>query len=86
MSLEHDSNKINWNTLVFVTLFHIVAVAAFFTFSWSNFFAFLFLWWFAGSLGVGIDITVCLRTGFKLEMLDTRSVDRYLAYIGRNLG
>ena len=45
---------INWTTLLFVIFFHIGAVAALFTFSWANLGVGLFLWWLAGSLGIGL--------------------------------
>jgi fatty-acid desaturase len=49
----HD-RTINWNTLTFLLIFHILAIAALFTFSWQNLAAGLVLWWLAGSLGIGI--------------------------------
>ncbi|MBK7704528.1 MAG: fatty acid desaturase [Acidobacteria bacterium] len=48
------SQKIHWNTIVAVVLFHVGAVAAFFTFSWQNFAGFVLLWWVANSLGIGL--------------------------------
>src|SRR5438067_1548821 len=45
---------INWNTLFFVIAFHVVAVAAVFTFSWSNLVAAFVCWWVAASWGIGI--------------------------------
>src|SRR5215217_5783795 len=47
-------DKINWNTLIAVVLFHIGAVVALFAFSWQNFVAAFILWWVAGSLGIGV--------------------------------
>lgn len=46
--------RYNWNTIFFVSVFHIVAVAAFFTFSWQNALAAFICWWVAASWGVGI--------------------------------
>jgi len=48
------ADKLNWNTITAVSLFHLFAVAALFTFSWQNFIAAFILWWVAGSLGIGI--------------------------------
>lgn len=48
------AGKLNWNTIVFVSLFHIAAVAALFTFSWQNALAAFLVWWVAASWGVGI--------------------------------
>ena len=41
-------------TTFFMVAFHIGAVAALFMFTWKAFFIALFLWWIAGSLGIGI--------------------------------
>ena len=49
-----SDNGINWVTATFMTLFHVGAVAAFFFFTWKAFFVALFLYWVAGSLGIGI--------------------------------
>ena len=61
-----QSAGLNWHTLIGVTIFHILAVAALFTFSWSNLIAAMILWWFAGSLGIGIGYHRLLtHRGFK---------------------
>ena len=49
-----QSGKIQWITLSAVAIFHILAVAALFTFSWQNLLAFIILWWVSGSLGIGM--------------------------------
>lgn len=49
-----EENRINWHTLIAVAIFHVIAVAAFFTFSWQNLAAALICWWIAGSLGIGL--------------------------------
>lgn len=46
--------KWNWNTIFFVAAFHLVAVAAFFTFSWENALAAFICWWVGASWGIGI--------------------------------
>ena len=46
--------KYNWNTIIFVSLFHIAAIGALFTFSWQNALATFLIWWVANSWGVGI--------------------------------
>jgi Fatty-acid desaturase len=46
--------KIQWTTIVAVAIFHILAVAALFTFSWANLAAAAVLWWISGSLGIGL--------------------------------
>ncbi len=61
-----QSAGLNWHTLIGVTIFHILAIAALFTFSWSNLIAAMILWWFAGSLGIGIGYHRLLtHRGFK---------------------
>jgi stearoyl-CoA desaturase (delta-9 desaturase) len=47
-------NEINWITASFMIAFHIGAVAALFFFSWKALFLAIFLWWVAGSLGIGM--------------------------------
>src|SRR4030095_12794294 len=54
VEFSRPKDKMNWNTLTAVVLFHIAAVVALFTFSWSNLLAAFILWWIAGSLGIGI--------------------------------
>jgi stearoyl-CoA desaturase (delta-9 desaturase) len=48
------AGKYNWNTIIFVGLFHLAAVAALFTFSWQNALAAFICWWVAASWGIGI--------------------------------
>lgn len=48
------ADKYNWNTIIFVAAFHLVAVAALFTFSWQNLLAAFLCWWVAASWGIGI--------------------------------
>ena len=79
VAINKDSNKINWNTLIGVSTFHVLAIAALFTFSWANLTAALILWWFAGSLGVGIGYHRLLtHRGFKTS----RWFERTLSVIG----
>ena len=49
-----DTGKVNWTTLIAVTVFHLLAIPAFFFFSWQNFLAAFVLRWLAGSLGIGV--------------------------------
>jgi len=48
------SEKLNWNTIFFVILFHVLTVWALFTFSWQNLLAAGITWWIAGSWGIGL--------------------------------
>lgn len=52
---QRKSGQINWVTVLPIVAFHILAVAAFFTFSWSNLAAFLVMWWLTGSVGIGLS-------------------------------
>ena len=54
VTLMNRVKGINWNTAVFMGLFHVGAVAAFFVFHWKAVLVAILLWWIAGSLGVGI--------------------------------
>ncbi|PWT87507.1 MAG: acyl-CoA desaturase [Blastocatellia bacterium] len=51
----HNQNKgINWHTAIFLSIFHVLAVFAFFVFSWKWLVVSLMLNWVSGSLGIGI--------------------------------
>src|ERR1044072_4328908 len=54
VTLKNRVKGINWNTAVFMGLFHLGAVAALFVFNWKAVLVAILLWWVAGSLGVGI--------------------------------
>jgi len=66
-TLQQKSEPLNWHTLIGVIVFHSLAVAALFNFSWANLGVGLFLWWFAGSIGIGIGYHRLLtHRGFKV--------------------
>lgn len=54
MKATADIDRYNWNTIIFVVLFHILAITALFYFSWANLLAAVVLWWIAGSFGIGL--------------------------------
>jgi fatty-acid desaturase len=59
MSLELGRSRVAdgqvaWITVIFMTLFHIGAAVALFFFAWKPFLLAIFLYWVAGSLGVGM--------------------------------
>ena len=57
---------LNWDSFIAIGIFHVLAIGALFTFSWANLAAFLFMWWFAGSLGIGLGYHRLLtHRGFK---------------------
>ena len=51
---ESLSKNINWKNLSIVITFHVLAIAALFTFSWENLAVMLVGNWIVGSLGVGL--------------------------------
>jgi fatty-acid desaturase len=59
-------SDINWNSALFLFLFHVGALAAPFFFSWKALASAVFLTWVAGSLGIGIGYHRLLtHRGFK---------------------
>lgn len=50
----NKNGKLNWNTTIFMVLFHIAAIASLFVFTWKAFLITLPLYWVAGSLGIGM--------------------------------
>ena len=73
------TDRLNWHTLFFVVAFHVVALAAFFTFSWQNLLAAAITWWIAGSWGIGLGYHRLLtHRGFK----SPRWLERFLATCG----
>jgi sn-1 stearoyl-lipid 9-desaturase len=60
------SQPIIWTTTLFMIVFHIGAIAAFFMFTWKAFTLAVVLWWVSGSLGIGICYHRLLtHRGFK---------------------
>ena len=73
------NSDINWNTTVFMIIFHLGALAAVFFFSWKAIAASLLLSWIAGSLGVGVGFHRLLtHRGFKTPKL----VEYFLTFCG----
>ncbi len=63
---QAKSKKIQWFTISAITIFHILAVWALFTFSWTNLLVAAVTWWIAGSLGIGLGYHRLLtHRGFK---------------------
>lgn len=52
---QRQSGKINWVTAIPMLIFHVLAVGAFFYFSWTNLIVGLVMWWVVGSLGIGLS-------------------------------
>jgi hypothetical protein len=54
IELGRAQSGINWKNVTILTTFHLAAVPALFTFSWSNLAALVIGNWIVGSLGVGL--------------------------------
>lgn len=79
MKLEKDSEILNWSTIIGVAIFHILAVAALFVFSWEGLLAAFITWWISGSLGIGLGYHRLLtHRGFKAP----RWLERTLSVFG----
>ena len=67
VAAESSKTKgIQWITSIAIIGFHILAIAALFTFSWQNLFVAVLIWWMTGSLGIGLGYHRLLtHGGFK---------------------
>jgi len=73
------AERTNWNTIFFVGVFHVLAIASLFFFSWQNLAALLIVKWIAGSWGIGVGYHRLLtHRGFKAP----RWLTRFLATCG----
>jgi stearoyl-CoA desaturase (delta-9 desaturase) len=54
LTFQIFGRNINRKNVAIVTVFHLLAIPAFFTFSWQNLAALLIVNWIVGSLGVGL--------------------------------
>ncbi len=54
LTYERVRSGVNWKNVAIVTSFHLLAIPALFTFSWTNLAALLIGNWIVGSLGVGL--------------------------------
>ncbi|QQS46870.1 MAG: fatty acid desaturase [Acidobacteriota bacterium] len=52
--INYRRGGFNWSILAFMVAFHLVAATAIFNFTWSGLGVAIFLWWVAGSLGIGM--------------------------------
>ena len=80
LKFQHaKSDKMQWVTITVVIMFHILAIAALFTFSWSNLIAAAVTWWIAGSWGIGMGYHRLLtHRGFKAP----KFVEYFLSFCG----
>jgi sn-1 stearoyl-lipid 9-desaturase len=76
---QSKSSKIQWTTVTAVTIFHVLAIVALFTFSWANLLAAVITWWIAGSWGIGMGYHRLLtHRGFK----SPKFVEYFLTFCG----
>jgi fatty-acid desaturase len=54
MGREHQEDRINWITAIFMGLFHVGAIAALFCFSWTNLAVAAITYFFAINVGIGM--------------------------------
>ncbi|HXE06992.1 MAG TPA: fatty acid desaturase [Acidobacteriaceae bacterium] len=54
MGREHQEDRVNWITAIFMGLFHVGAIAALFFFSWTNLAVALITYFFAINVGIGM--------------------------------
>jgi fatty-acid desaturase len=70
---------INWNTTIFMSIFHVCAIATLFMFSWRALVVSLVLWWVSGSLGIGMGFHRLLtHRGYKTP----KAVEYFLTLCG----
>jgi fatty-acid desaturase len=66
LEFKQKHRKFNWDSIIPIVIFHLLAVWALFTFSWANLIAAVVMWWVAGSLGIGLGYHRMLtHGGFK---------------------
>lgn len=69
------AGKLNWDTILIVAGFHLLAIPALFTFSWQNFTAAFILWWVGSSWGIGLGFHRLLtHRGFYSPQWLTRTL------------
>ena len=62
-------NGLNWPTTIVVALFHVGAIAALFSFSWTNFWTAVGLYWVATGLGISMGYhRLHTHRGFKCPL------------------
>ncbi|HEV7395408.1 MAG TPA: fatty acid desaturase [Pyrinomonadaceae bacterium] len=77
--LQEAKRTTNWNTTIFMIIFHVGAIASLFFLSWNALLITFVLWWVAGSLGVGMGFHRLLtHRGFKSPKI----VEYFLTFCG----
>lgn len=79
LEFRQKHKKYNWDTIIPITVFHLLSIWALFTFSWANLIAAIVMWWIAGSLGIGLGYHRMLtHGGFKTP----KWFEYFLAFCG----
>jgi stearoyl-CoA desaturase (delta-9 desaturase) len=79
VKIKKSAMGINWNTAIFMALFHLGALAALFMFSWQALVTAIVLWWVTASLGVGMGFHRLLtHKAYKTPKL----VEYFLTFCG----
>jgi len=81
--IKEQGKRINWNTTVFMVLFHVGAVAALFMFNWRALVVAILLWWLAGSLGIGIGFHRILTHRAVMQFLRLAKVIKLVSVAQR---
>lgn len=69
-TINYRRGGFNWQVLIFMIAFHLIAATAIFNFTWSGLGVAVFLWWVSGSLGIGMGYHRLLtHRGFKTPKL-----------------
>ena len=77
--IEEQRGRVHWVNTLNMTLLHLGAVAALFMWSWNAFLVALFLYWVAGSLGIGMGYHRLLtHRGYKVP----KAVEYFMAICG----
>ena len=79
MSQPANRDPLDWFNVVFITVVHVFALFAIFTFSWQAVTVGIVLWWITGSLGIGLGFHRLLtHRGFRAHSW----VERFLTVCG----
>ena len=70
LSEESRYSKVNWVTFIVLVWFHVQAIAAFFSFTWTNLIVAAVLYWVAVGLGISMGYhRLHTHRGFKTPLL-----------------
>ncbi len=76
---EEQRRRVHWGNTVNMTILHLGAIAALFMWNWNAFLVALFLYWVAGSLGIGMGYHRLLtHRGYKVPKV----VEYFMAVCG----